>query len=69
MADDGYGRKVKIAVLFITLIDMQSLSEIKNTKIKVDFPIKKSIKSQVSLFISASNRQSFIFLRDFKGYY
>ena len=69
LADDGYGRKVKIPALFITSADMQSLSEIKNPKIKVNFPVKKSSKSQVTLFLTAGNRRNYIFLRDFKNYF
>ena len=65
MADDGNGRKVRIPALFITPTDMQSLGELTAPKIKVNFPIKKSGKSQVTLFLTAGNRRNYIFLRDF----
>ena len=68
-ADDGFGRKVSIAVLFITPSDMQSLGSLANPKIKVNFPIKKSENSKVTLFLTAGDRKSYIFLRDFKSYF
>ena len=67
--DDGNGKKVQIAVLFISQTDFKKLKNINDLEIKANFPIPKEYKSTLSVFLSASKRSSYIFLRQLKNSY
>lgn len=69
LSDDGTGRKVRIATLFIKLQDVTKLGALTNPKIKVSFELQQMNKSTLNLFLSASGKQNYIFLRNFRQYY
>lgn len=69
LSDDGTGRKVKISTLFITLEDLGKLANLTNVKIKVNYELPQRNYSSVDLFLSATGRENYVFLRNFRQYY
>jgi len=69
LSDDGNGRKVRITVLFVKPEDVNQLSTLLNPKVKVNFELSQRNISNVDIFLSASGKQNYIFLRDFRPYY
>lgn len=62
-ADDGNGKKVHITCLFITTDSYHSLKKLGKVEIIAKFPVPQAKVSTVSLFLSASKRSSYVFLR------
>jgi hypothetical protein len=56
LSDDGQGRKVRIATLFIRPEDFDKLATLNNAKIKVNYELLQRDKSNIDLFLSASGR-------------
>lgn len=69
ISNDGQGKNIKINSLFIEPKSYENLKPLKNIMIKVDFPINKRNVSDVNLFLTASQRKNYIFLRNFRQYY
>jgi hypothetical protein len=49
--------------LMVSNGSFEKLKSLKNVEIIVNFPIPKQAKSTLSVFISASKRSSYVFLR------
>lgn len=64
--DDGTGRRVKIAVLFISIEDGKKLASLSNVQIKVSFDLARAPTAAMDLFLSATGRQNYIYLRNLR---
>lgn len=70
MADDGNGRRVHIVCLFISSETETLLKQIKGPiQISSKFPLPKQEKAAVTFFLSASQRSSYLFLKQLKADY
>jgi hypothetical protein len=68
-SDDGNGKKVHITCLFITLDSFDKLKKLSKIEIISKYPVPKEKVSTLSLFLSASKRNTYLFLREFKTQY
>jgi hypothetical protein len=68
-SDDGNGKKVHITCLFITNESFDKLKKLSKIEIISKFPVPKEKVSTLSLFLSASKRKTYAFLREFKAEY
>lgn len=68
ISDDGTGSKVKIAVIFALPEDAQKLAKLANARIKVEFELARGKTSIVNIFLSASGRHNYVYLRNLKPY-
>lgn len=68
-SDDGNGKKVHITCLHITNESFEKLRKLNSIEIIAKFPIPQEAKATVSIFISASKRSTYVFLRKFKAEY
>ena len=68
-SDDGNGKKVHITCLFITNESFDKLKKLSKIEIISNYPVPKQKVSTLSLFLSASKRNTYVFLRDFKAQY
>lgn len=62
-SDDGNGKKVHITCLHITNESFEKLKKLNKIEIIAKFPVPQEVSTTVSLFISASKRSTYIFLR------
>lgn len=70
MGDDGNGRRVHIVCLFIGKETEAALQSIKGRiQITCRFPLPQQAKSTVHFFLSASQRTSYLFLKQFREDY
>lgn len=73
MADDGRGRLIHIPSLFINFADGNKLIEMlrKNITVKLHMKLEVNVtnKAEVRFWLSASSRQTYILMREFKPYY
>lgn len=69
LGDDGNGRKVHITSIFINYATFEKLNKLKSVEIIANYPIPKSSVSTLSIFLSASKRSSYVFLRELKEKY
>jgi hypothetical protein len=67
--DDGNGKKVHIAALFISVSNFKKLSDLKDVEIIAKYPVPKEKVSTLSLFLSSSKRSSYLFLRQLQREY
>ena len=64
-SDDGNGKRVHITVLHITTGTIAKLEDLSEVEIVAKYPVPKQAVSVLHLYISASKRSTYVFLRQF----